>query len=158
MKKLRLLLMMAACVALSAGFAACDDDGGDGGKNSYTYDGAKYDIKTVGLGNDGVVYHIILSRTNVTDNFVDEPDAYIILSIHEDDLGATTDVSDLRGFVFVDYDLEVGYVIGKISSGTVKVTVSGSNVTVQFNVKFDDGETLKGSYSGGTVEWEAGVA
>lgn len=150
--------MMAACVVLSAGFAACDDDGGDDTKGSYVYDGTTYGIKTVGLADEGDYYTVILSRTKVTDNFDDEPDAYIYISIYKDDLGATTDVFDLQFFSFFDYDIDAGYIIlaDHIDSGTVKATVSGSNVTVEFDVTFNDGETLKGNYSGGTVpvDWD----
>ncbi|MDF2191433.1 hypothetical protein [Paraflavitalea sp. CAU 1676] len=163
-KTIRSLMLVLGTAVL---FTFCKKEG-NSFKNSFTVNGNSYStnyaINTGYENSNGVVTYsdFFISSIDFTspnfngrvngvgltfDNAEPTPGTYTFKDDSDPSYNPATNFFDAYALVDVDWQTGGGTEYGNITSGTATVTVSGSRVTINYDLNFN-GTRLTGSYSG----------
>lgn len=154
---------LALLMSLFLLFSACKKDKDDV-KGSFTYDGQTYTTNyAINSTFDGSYSDMVLLSVDYNPNFVGKangvgitfdntkvtPGTYSYKSDMDPDFDPAKHFFDGYAFINVNIpDEDSGTWVEDITSGTATVSVSGSNMTITYELYFAGNKKVTGSYSG----------
>ncbi|HEY9047963.1 MAG TPA: Ig-like domain-containing protein [Ohtaekwangia sp.] len=140
--------------------------------NGYLYNSERNEIKSSVYGNytteTGGGYQFWFFPTVEDDGTFDDANEYIWIDIPKEMMGTTFQLTEENNYDWgwwIEYSINNGETfyqgfgspdeMENVVSGTMRADITGTNsFTVTFDILFDDGKTLKGTYSGTMPENE----